>query len=178
MKIVVLTGSPHKDGTSALMAENFMKGTAEAGHEVFRFDTAFKKIHPCIGCDKCQYGKNPCVFQDDMLELYPKLIEADLVAYVTPLYYHNVSAQLKAAVDRYHGINDLIRGTGKKAVLIVTAAFPEEWVFHGITATYETTLKYLGWQDCGKILAYACRLRSDIENTDYPNQAYELGRGL
>lgn len=140
MKIVVLTGSPHKDGTSALMAENFMKGTFEAGHEVFRFDTAFKKIQPCIGCDKCQYGKNSCVFQDDMLEL--------------------------------------IRGTGKKAILIVTAAYPEEWVFHGITATYETTLKYLGWQDCGKILAYDCRRRSDIENTDYPNQAYELGRGL
>jgi len=53
MKIVVLTGSPHKDGTSAFMAENFMKGTVEAGHEVFRFDTAFKKIHPCIGCDNC-----------------------------------------------------------------------------------------------------------------------------
>lgn len=113
-----------------------------------------------------------------MLELYPKLVEADLVAYVTPLYYHNVSAQLKAAVDRYHGIDDLIRGTGKKAVLIVTAAYPEEWVFNGIAAAYETTLKYLGWQECGKILAYGCYHRSDIKKTDYPNQAYELGRRL
>lgn len=54
----------------------------------------------------------------------------------------------------------------------------EEWVFNGITAVYETMLKYLGWQECGKILAYGCYHRTDIEKTDYPNQAYELGRGL
>lgn len=178
MKIVVLTGSPHQFGTSFLMAEKFVKGAVTAGHKVFRFDTAFKKIHPCIGCDKCLCGKKPCVFQDDMTELYPKLVEADLVAYVTPLYYHSFSAQIKAAIDRYHGIDDLIRGTGKKSVLIVTAAYPEDWVFQGITSTYETTLKYLGWQDNGRILAFNCHGRSDIEGTNYPNQSYELGRSL
>ena len=57
MKIVVLTGSPHKAGTSSLLADCFIRGAEEAGHEIFRFDAAFNNVHPCIGCDKCECGK-------------------------------------------------------------------------------------------------------------------------
>ena len=51
MKIVVVTGSPHKQGTSALLADKFIEGAQAAGHEVFRFNAAFEDIHPCQGCD-------------------------------------------------------------------------------------------------------------------------------
>lgn len=178
MKIVVITGSPHKDGTSSLMAQKFIEGATESGHEIFRFDSAFKKVHACIGCDKCQCGKNQCVFQDDMIELYSKLIEADMIIYVSPLYYHSISAQLKAVIDRYHGIDDLIRGTGKKVLTIITAAYPEDWVFDGVKATITTTLKYLGWENCGGIYAFGCPKKADIEKTKYPVQAYELGKSI
>lgn len=178
MKVVVITGSPHKNGTSATMAEQFIKGAEMAGHEIYRFNAAFKKVHPCIGCDKCGCGKNSCIFQDDMSELYHKLIDAEIVVYVSPLYYHNISAQLKTVIDRYHGIDDLIRGTGKKVLTIITAAYPEDWVFDGVKATIRTTTKYLGWKDCGGVFAYGCHQKSDIEKTDYPQQAYELGLNL
>lgn len=178
MKIVVITGSPHRDGTSAFMAKEFIEGANIAGHDVYRFDAAFKKVHPCIGCDKCECGKNPCVFQDEMNELYSKLKEADAVVYVSPLYYHNISAQLKTVIDRYHGIDDLIRGTGKKVFTIITAAYPEDWVFDGVKATIKTTTRYLGWKDCGGIFAYGCYQKADIQRTDYPRQAFELGKNL
>lgn len=178
MNIVVLTGSPHKAGTSSLLTDNFIEGAKEAGHDIFRFDAAFEKVHPCIGCDKCQCGKQPCVFKDSMETLYPKLQEADLVAFVTPLYYHGASAQLKAAIDRFHGIDDLIRNTGKKAVLLVTAADTKERIMKGVVGTYIETLHYLNWQDCGKVLAIGCYAREDIEKTEYPKQAYDLGRSL
>ena len=45
MKILVMTGSPHKDGTSALLADKFIEGAKEAGHEIYRFDAGFKNIH-------------------------------------------------------------------------------------------------------------------------------------
>ena len=48
MKIVVLTGSPRKNGNSAYLAEQFIKGAEEKGHEVFRFDCAFKQVEPCL----------------------------------------------------------------------------------------------------------------------------------
>lgn len=76
MKLVVITGSPHKRGTSALLAEEFIKGAKEAGHTVYRFNAALECVHPCIGCDVCGCGANPCVFQDAMNELYPRLKQA------------------------------------------------------------------------------------------------------
>lgn len=68
MKIVVLTGSPRKNGNSAYLAEQFIKGAEEKGHEVFRFDCAFKQVEPCRACNRC--GMNgPCIFNDDFQEL-------------------------------------------------------------------------------------------------------------
>ena len=64
MKILVLTGSPRKNGNSATLADNFIKGAEEAGHTVVRFDAAFKKVHPCIACNKCGMD-GPCIFKDD-----------------------------------------------------------------------------------------------------------------
>lgn len=54
MKITVITSSAHKNGTSSMMDDEFIKGAKEAVHYIFRFDAAFKGIHPCIGCAKCQ----------------------------------------------------------------------------------------------------------------------------
>lgn len=178
MKIVVMTGSPHREGTSALLARKFEEGAREAGHEIYRFDAAFEQVHPCIGCDKCGCGANPCVFRDAMDKLYPKLCEADLIAFVTPLYYHGPSAQLKAAVDRFHGIDDFLRGADKRAVLIAAAADARARVTRGLEAEYEETLNYLGWRDAGRVLALSCYYRADIEKTDYPEAAYRLGRNL
>ena len=178
MKIVMITGSPHKNGTSVWMAERFAEGAEMAGHTVYRFDAAFKTVHPCIGCDRCECGTRPCVFSDDGPELLEKLIEADVVVFVSPLYYHGISAQLKAVIDRFHGIDDLIRGTGKYLFTIITAAYPEDWVFVGVKATMKTTARYLGWRDCGGIYAYGCYRRADMERTDYPRQAFELGKHL
>ena len=48
MKVLVITGSPHKNGTSACLADRFIKGAKEAGHDVVRFDAAEKQVHPCI----------------------------------------------------------------------------------------------------------------------------------
>ena len=51
MKIAVLTGSPHKNGATALLADRFIEGARAKGHEIYRFDAAFRNIHPCLGWD-------------------------------------------------------------------------------------------------------------------------------
>ena len=97
MKILVITGSAHKQGTTAYLAEKFVQGATEAGHEIYRFDAAFKNVHPCIACDKC-HRTGVCTFQDDMNELNPRLIEADAVVFVSPIYYSNITAQQFKAI--------------------------------------------------------------------------------
>ena len=179
MKVVVLTGSPHRDGTSNVLAEAFTRGAQEAGHTVRRFDCAFLNVHACTACDRCRSGAaQPCVFQDDMRPLYDRLIEADAVVYVTPVYYHGMTAQLKTVIDRFYGINAKLCGAKKKTALLAAAASPHAWVMDGLTAWYHADVRYLGWEDCGAVLAAGCMTKQDVEKTDYPQQAYELGRHL
>lgn len=87
MNIVVLTGSPHRNGTTSVLTEEFIKGAESKGHNVFRFDAAFHDIHPCQGCDAC--GMNgPCVQKDDIEnDLIMRLVDADLIALISPVYY-------------------------------------------------------------------------------------------
>ena len=86
MRIVVLTGSPHKIGTSNTLVNEFVKGAEENGHNVVRFDTPFLDIHPCIGCDYC--GMNgSCVFNDDMPKILDTILESDMIVFATPIYY-------------------------------------------------------------------------------------------
>lgn len=51
MKVLVITGSPRKHGNSSKLADEFISKCKNLGIEVFRFDTAFKNIHPCIACE-------------------------------------------------------------------------------------------------------------------------------
>lgn len=104
MKILVLTGSPRKNGNSKTLADNFIKGATEAGHEIVRFDAAQKDVHPCIACNSC--GMNgPCVFKDDFEFVRKHIADADMVVFATPMYYFGFSAQLKTVIDRFYAIN-------------------------------------------------------------------------
>lgn len=109
MKITVLTGSPRMNGNTNHMASQFIKGAEDAGHEVYRFDCAKHKISGCVACNAC--GMNgDCFMQDDFVELRPHLLEADMVVFVTPMYYFGFSTQLKAVIDRFYAINGSIKG--------------------------------------------------------------------
>ena len=99
MKIVVLTGSPRLNGNTNHMASQFIKGAEEAGHNVVRFDAAFKNVHPCIACNRC--GMNgECVFKDDFEFVKANIVDADAVVFATPMYYFGISAQ-NMGRDRY-----------------------------------------------------------------------------
>ena len=176
MKILVITGSPRKNGNSATLADHFIKGAEEAGHEVVRFDAAFRKVHPCIACNSC--GMNgPCVFKDDFEFVREHIVEADCVVFATPMYYFGISAQLKAVIDRFYAINGSIH-VPKKAVLLMTYANTAASEAVPIRSHYEVLLKYLGWTDAGQIIAPGVWPVGAIRNTRFPEQAYRLGKSL
>ncbi len=176
MKIVIITGSAHKKGTTAYLTEQFIKGAAEAGHEVCRFDAAFKNVHPCIGCDKC-HRTGSCAFQDDMNELNPHLIEADAVVLVSPIYYYDINAQLKTVIDRFYANDEKLHGN-KKAVLMLTMADTSMESAEGALASFKGMTNFLGWEIAGTVVGMNCWTLDMLLNTDYPQQAYELGKSL
>ena len=56
MRILMIESSPHKHSSSNLLAERFMEGAKEAGHQVEAFDAARANLHPCLGCEKSFWG--------------------------------------------------------------------------------------------------------------------------
>ena len=176
MKILVITGSPRINGNSNTLVDNFIKGAKENGHNVIRFDSAFKNVHPCVACNKCGMNGN-CVFNDDFNFIKENIIDSDMVVFATPMYYFGISAQLKAVIDRFYSINGKIH-TYKKSALILTYADNSASEAEPIKNHYEVLLNYLGWQDCGQIIAKGVWLEGSVNNTDYPKRAYELGKSL
>lgn len=176
MKVTIITGSAHRKGTSALLADRFAEGAGEAGHEVYRFDAAFKDVHGCIGCDTC-LKKGKCVFNDDMSELNPHLLEADALVFVSPIYYYNINAQIKAVMDRFYANNSALQGK-KKAFLLLTMADETTESADGATVFFDRYTDYMQWENAGVIAATSCWTREDIEASPYPEKAYQMGKSL
>ncbi|MGN0005504.1 MAG: flavodoxin family protein [Candidatus Gastranaerophilaceae bacterium] len=176
MKILILTGSPRKNGNSNTLVDNFIKGAKENGHEIVRFDSAFKKVHPCMACNHC--GMNgDCVYKDDFEFVKENIIDADMVVFATPMYYFGISAQLKAVIDRFYSINEKIHKP-KKSALFMTYADRSAKIAEPIKNHYEVLLNYLGWTNVGEIIAEGVWQAGSVNSTQYPNAAYELGKNL
>ena len=166
MKIVVLEGSPNRHGSSNMLADEFIRGAKEAGHEVKVIDAAHADLHPCTGCVRCGY-EGPCV-----------ILEADMMVFVTPLYYYGMSAQLKILIDRFCAINSSITRKHMKSALLSAAWNADGWTFDAMEAHYKTLVRYLDLDDQGMILGKGCGTPAMTRRSGYPERAYEFGRRL
>ena len=177
MKIALLLGSPNRQGSSRLLAESFRQGAEEAGHTVELIDAAHSIIHPCTGCVHCGY-EGPCSQKDDVDAIRAKILRADMMGFVTPLYYYGMSAQLKALVDRFCAFNSSIHRKHMKSALLTVAWNSDDWTFQALEAHYKTLVRYLNLEDMGMVLGYGCGTPSMTERSPYPQKAYQLGRSL
>lgn len=101
MKIFAINGSPNVRGNTMLILSPFLEGAREAGAAVELFHISKLKINPCRGEFNCWF-KTPgeCFQKDDMQTLYPKLREADVWVFASPLYAGGISGILKMFLDR------------------------------------------------------------------------------
>lgn len=177
MKIVVMEGSPNRHGSSNRLAAEFIRGAEETGHTVTVIDAAHANLHSCTGCIHCGY-EGPCVQKDDMELFREQILNADMMVFVTPLYYYGMSAQLKILVDRFCAINSSIQRKHMKSALLTAAWNADSWTFEALESHYHTLVRYLNLEDYGMVLGYGCGTVSMTEHSDYPRRAYELGRSL
>ena len=169
MRIAVIEGSPHRHGLSNLLAESFIRGAEEAGHEIRTFDAAHSDFHPCIGCDRC--GMNgECAIKDDMPKVRDLLLNSDMVVFVTPLYYFGMSAQLKMVIDRFYSYTTRLSGKHLRSALIAAAKDLENH--------YQTLCRYMNFRDEGMILGTGCGTPQMTERSGFCERAYQLGRSL
>ena len=177
MKIIVLEGSPNKKGSSNLLADCFRQGAEEAGHTVEIIDTAHGDLHPCTGCIHCGY-EGPCIQKDDVEHIRGRILDGDMLVFVTPLYYYGMSAQLKTMIDRFCAFNSSIQRRHMKSALLAAAWNSDDWTFEALKAHYETLVRYLNLQDMGMVLGTGCGTPSMTQHSEFPQQAYQLGKRL
>lgn len=178
MKIVVINSSPHDEesSTSRYLAQKFVDGAKSKGHEIFIFDAANEETNPCRGCNSCGMDGD-CIFSDAISEkLMPKMLEADLLVLVTPLYYFGMSAQLKTIVDRFYARTERLHR--KKSIFMATAWNTADWTMTALQAHYKTLVRYMEWEDVGQVWATGCGYRSAVESSEFGDAAFKIGASL
>ncbi len=177
MNIVIIKSSPHKNGSSNMLAEQFAKGAREAGHTVHELDAGHMDIHPCLGCEHCGMD-GPCAQKDDMQQIRDALLAADMAVFVTPVYYFGMSAQLKMVVDRFYSYTLKLSAKHLKTVLITAAWDSGRDVMPYLVEHYKKLCRYMNFTDCGQILGTGCGTPSMTKSSRHMDEAYRLGRSL
>lgn len=177
MKITLFNGSPNMHGSTAILCDHFESGAKEAGHRTERVEVPHIDLHPCGGCVACGY-EGPCAIHDDLEVLRPKILDADMLVFATPLYYYGMSAQLKALVDRFCAFNSSLNARHMKSALLAVAWNSDDWTFDALSVHYDTLVRYINFQDMGRVLGYGCGTPSMTKRSRYPQKAYDLGRSL
>jgi len=139
-KIVILLGSPRKNGNSERLAKSFATGSESQGAHVRFFRLHNMNIKGCSDCRQCWSSGKHCIVADDMSQLYESIDNADVIVFATPLYWYSWSAQIKAVWDRMLPyVSDKAKTTvkGKQGVLLVTAGDEREDVFDAVLESFD-----------------------------------------
>ncbi len=99
MKILALSFSAREQGNTEILLDTVLAGARQKGAETELYRVAEKEIKPCDGCGDC-FKTGACPIEDDMQELYGKMLEADGIIFGSPVYFYNITAQGKAVIDR------------------------------------------------------------------------------
>lgn len=174
-KIVVITGSPRKNGNSFAMTEAFVKAAEEKGHSVTRFDTSFMNIGFCHDCETCFTTGKACSFDDDFNTMAPAVLDADAVVFSMPVYWYSIPAQIKGVIDKLFsfaiGGKDI---AGKECAVITCCEEEDMSVMDGVRIPLERTAALVNWKMVGEVLVPGVLEAGTIEKTDGCAQAAAL----
>jgi multimeric flavodoxin WrbA len=183
MKIVAVLGSPRPKGNSALMAEAFLNTARERGADTEVYLLNQMNIKGCQHCGKCKIDSEMCVVEDDLKPVYDSILGADILVLASPVYFGDLSAQLKCFWDRtYSWFNPDFSSRlapGKKSVMFLAQGDPEEEMFDDIHPRYERWLKMFGFIDNFVVRAVGVRDAGDVKGKPEPlDQAKKLAQEL
>ena len=177
MKIIALVGSPRKVGNTDLLVGQLLKGTHNKNHNSEKIYLYDHEILPCLDCRKCKKGYFTCALQDGMQMLYPRLEEADLIVFGTPIYWYGPTAKMKLFIDRLRPFIASRKLNGKKGIVIAPSEEGESCC-GPMMEMFLMSLSYLGMTFAGNILAKAYEKGEIRDNEDLMKNAYQLGKSL
>ena len=178
-KIVVITGSPRKNGNSFAMTDAFIQAAETKGHTVTRFDAALKNIGGCRACMTCFQTGKACSFDDDFNTIAPAILEADAIVFTMPVYWYSIPAQIKGVIDRIYSL--VVGGkdiAGKECALITCCEEDDMSVMDGVRIPMERMCALNKWKMVGEVLVPGVLNAGDIDKTDGCKKAAALADAI
>lgn len=151
MKVTCLYGSPRPRSNSTAIARRFGETAAGLGAEIREFHLNRLRYRGCQGCGTCKGRLERCILEDDLSAVLAAVAEADVLVLASPVYYGDVSSQMKGFVDRTYSFlgpdysNRL--APGKKLVFVLVQAEAEEDHYADIYPRYEAFFRWYGFED-------------------------------
>jgi len=176
-KVIILEGSPRRNGNSSILCDEFARGAQEVGCYVEKITIASKKISGCLGCNACYKNNGICIQKDDMEEVRAKMIDADIIVLASPIYFYTMTAQMKAVIDRTYAFYQQL--SGKTFYFIITCAAPDVSYTQAMLASLRGfTCCVEGAKEGGIIFGTNAMERGDIKKSPALKQAYEMGHSI
>jgi multimeric flavodoxin WrbA len=182
-QVLVILGSPRKEGNSSALAARISRGARSAGAEVETVFLHALKISPCRGCDTCKkQDSRGCAIKDDMQEIYRKLIKADAWVIASPVYWFTMSAQTKMFMDRCYALTAYAENpfVGKRIAIAMSYGYVDPFGSGCVNAlrTFQDAYRYTGSKIVGMVYGSAVEVGEIADNKALMREAEELGKRL
>jgi multimeric flavodoxin WrbA len=176
-KVYVISTSLRHGSNSDILADKLIEGAKVAGHDVEKISLVGKNIQFCKGCMACQkLGR--CIIKDDVNDIMAKVLQADVICWATPIYYYEMSGQMKTLIDRMNAMYEQDYHF-RDVYLLTTAAEDEE------QTPKRAEAGLTGWIDCypksrlaGTLFCGGVNDPREIEGNPKLQEAFEMGRNI
>ncbi len=174
-QILLLAGSPRKNGNSDTLCNSFKKGCEEQGHQVQKIYLQDQHIQGCTACYACK-KLGHCILKDDAAEVQRAMIQADVIVLASPVYFYSISGQLKTLIDRC--LSCAAKLSGKDFYFLLTAADSKEEMKRAADALTGFTDCISGSRVKGIVYGDGAWQLGDIQGHPALEEAYQLGKQI
>jgi multimeric flavodoxin WrbA len=180
-RILAVMGSPRRNGNTHILVSKIAEGARTKGAVVDELLLGELTIAECDGCHACWKGKE-CSKNDDMRDIYPAIIQSDVIIFGTPVYWYGPTALMKAFIDRFVYFNcpeNRQKIKGLSAALAIPFEEDDPKTAGGVIEFFQKSLAYLEIKLLGQIIIPGVGEKGAIrKKSQYLQQAYELGQKL
>ncbi|MBO6179750.1 MAG: flavodoxin family protein [Selenomonadaceae bacterium] len=182
MKALVVCGSMRKNGNTNILADEFIKGAKEAGHEAEKVSLRDLTFGDCFGCRACHGNGGICVQKDDIGNVLEKMKSADVIVLASPMYYFTWTGLMKRFLDRTYPLLPILKN--KDFYLITLGGVPDKKYMANILSDFSMYVgcfkefNQVGCRVAGNVIATSALKPGAVRESKALEEAYELGKNI
>lgn len=177
MRILALIGNPRKGGNTDRLVEQILTNSRVKGHATEKLFLYDYEIAPCVDCRNCQKSNGQCSINDGMRDIYPKIENADIIIFATPLYWYGPSGKMKLLIDRMRPYLTNKKLVGRKGLLVVPSEEGPN-ACRPLLQMFRKSFAYLGIEYAGKVFVRAYEKEEVHANKEALKRADEIANSL